>query len=203
VSTETLALAERGDPLDHGGRIVEHFRVDASRRLVFALGLGSLVMTLGSLAMAAALLFMRVDGEVPLHARAMPLRGAPASGPVLSAPDDPIELRFSWWEVTFGVLGLASIAGGGGFAIYRLHRVLQEESYLALRTDGAYFCTDAERSLVRWEDVAAVRAEGHAVVFERHDGDDWVREERFAGVDAAALAKRASEVRRKALFGLL
>lgn len=196
-------LADVDDPLDRGGRIVEHFRVDASRRLFFALGLGSMVMAVGSLSMAAALYFMRVDAGVPLHARATPVEGVPASGPILSSASDPIELRLSWWEVMFGLVGLGSIAGGGGWAIARLNRVLREERYLALRTDGAYYCDEAGRSRVLWEDVADVRAEGDAVVFELHDGERWTRTERFAGASPEALAKRASEIRRKALFGLL
>lgn len=202
---EASSAAEEG-PDDHatGGLIVEHFRVDASRQLLRALGLGSLIMAVGSLVVAGALLAPRLDTERPVYARAAPGDARFRVGQV-TADGAPIRTGTEWWELGLGLLGLASIVGGGGIAIVGLNRVLREERFLALRTDGAFFRAGRDRSLIRWEDVAAVRwdDERRELAFDRHDGASWTRAERYAGIDGAELAKRAADVRRKALFGLL
>jgi hypothetical protein len=56
---------------------------------------------------------------------------------------------------------------------------------------------------LRWDEVAEIRVSENSVLFELHDGTVITRSERFAGIDSIALAKRANEVRRKAIFGLL
>lgn len=203
---ETLeAVPEDSDDHARGGLIVEFFRLDASRRLINALAVGSLIMTLGSLAVACALALTHLDTERPVHARAMrPTDGLMRSGQVTA---DGIPIRNDWLvgELLLGALGLGCIVLGGGSAIVRLNTVLAEEEYLALRTDGAYLRIQKRRELLRWEDVSAVRwdAPREALVFELHDGKEWIRPEKYAGIDGPELAKRASEVRRKALFGLL
>ncbi|HJL18638.1 MAG TPA: hypothetical protein RMH99_23455 [Sandaracinaceae bacterium LLY-WYZ-13_1] len=198
------------DALDahaRGGLIVEHYRLDPTRQLWSALGLGSLVMAIGSLVAASALFLSRSDAERPVHARAMRMGVGDGVVRVGQVTEDgaPVRRGSMWWELGLGALGIASICAGGGVAIVRLNRVLREERYLALRTDGAYFQAGDERALVKWEDVATVRWDepSAAVLFERHDGEPWRRAERYAGIDGPGLAKRAAEVRRKALFGLL
>ena len=202
---EVPSPAEEG-PDDHaeGGLIVAHFRVDASRRLVRSLAIGSVIMAVGSLVVSGALLAPRLDTERPIYARAAPSDAA-VRGLEVTADGVPVRSGTEWWELGLGLLGLASIVGGAGVAIVGLNRVLREEHFLALRTDGAFFRAGRTRSLIRWEDVAEVRwDEGlRALSLERHDGDAWVRVERFAGIDGPELARRVAEVRRKALFGLL
>ena len=205
-SAEVVTLPrEDGDDHARGGLIVDFFRLDASRRLVKALAVGALIMSLGSIAIALALALTHLDTERPLHARAMrPGDGVMRSGQVL-ADGTPVTHDWLVGEAVLGLLGLGCILLGGGSAIVRLNKVLSEEEYLALRTDGAYLRIQQQRELLRWEHVSAVRwdSDRAALVFELHDGEEWVRGERFAGIDGPELAKRASEVRRKALFGLL
>lgn len=186
-----------------GGLIVEHHRLDPMPALGRALGWGAAAVTVGALVMAAAIVLPRLDGGRPLHARALRARDALFSGGEVTIDGVPVRSGSTGWEIALGALGLACIVVGGGTAIVGLRRVLTEEAYLALRTDGAYFRNGAERSLVRWDDVEEIRHEGGAVVFARHDGTSWVRRERFAGIEASELARRAAEIRRKALFGLL
>lgn len=195
----TAEGAPEGEPEDEpGGLIVEHYRLDASVALGRALGWASLIVTVGSVVMAVAILLPRLDGT---HA---PPGDAVFRGGEVTAEGRPVH-RPVGLELALGALGLACIATGGAVAIVGLRRVLSEESYLALRTDGAYFRCGAERALVRWDDVEEVRWDEDAreVRFERHDGTAWVRAERYAGIEGAELAKRAADVRRKALFGLL
>lgn len=176
---DTHALDEDADDHLDGGRIVAWYRVDPSARLVGALALGATIMTLGSVAMALS--FARLG-----HA-SLDFADPRALGPAFAA----------------GGLGLATIVGGALACILWLRRVLAEERYLALRTDGIYFRDGARREVVRWEDVREVRAEGEVLVLERHDGTRWSRAERFAGASAEDLARRARDTRGKALFGLL
>ncbi|MGE0784609.1 MAG: hypothetical protein AB7S26_02900 [Sandaracinaceae bacterium] len=181
------------DSVDHldGGRIVDHFRVDTSRELFTGLAIGAVLMTLGSFVIGAALAAdLRAGGHaLGLAHEAALTSGVPGRGPL---------------GLAMIGLGLLLIAIGGGGAILRLNRGLRDERYLALRTDGAYLRLGERRELLCWEDTEAVRFEpGRGVVFTQHDGEEWVVAERFGGLDGPALARRAAEVRRKALFGLL
>lgn len=180
--------------------IVEHFRLDASRKLGRALGVGALLVTIGSIAMASAIYTGRRDPHRPIPSTSTsPIM---RSGPV-TIDGDPIDAGPSALEVVLGVFGICCIFSGGVSAMWGLRRVMEEESYLALRTDGAFYQAAGERSFVPWEEIEEVRWDGAAVQFVRHDGSAWARAERYAGIDGAALAKRAAEIRRKALFGLI
>jgi hypothetical protein len=199
------ATDEEIDDHADGGVIVEHYRLDPTRQLLKALGVGSLIMAVGSLTVAAALLFPRLDRSRPVGPQVVHARDAVLRTGQVTAEGEPVRNGSMWWELGLGLLGLASIATGGAVAIVGLNRTLRDESYLALRSDGAYFRAGRERSLLRWDEVCAVRwdEDRRAVVFERHEGEPWLRVERFAGIAGPDLAKRASEIRRKALFGLL
>lgn len=199
-SDAAVADVEDDEP---GGLLVEHYRLDASRALSRVLGAGAAIVTLGAFLMAVAILLPRLDARAP-----MPVASTgPAILRVGAVNEDgtPIVSNTIGWEIGLGLLGLFSIAAGAGTTIVGLRRVLTEESYLALRTDGAYFRHAKERSLLPWHEVEAVRwdAAAGAVLFVRHDGSEWARAERYAGIEGEQLAKRCAEVRRKALFGLL
>lgn len=199
----TTTGAPEADDDEPGGLVVEHYRLDPTRALSRALGAGAAVVTLGALLMGLAILLPRFDARPDRPA--LPARAAIFRGAEVTADGKPVPSRTSSWEIALGVLGLLCIVGGGAGAIIGLRGVMTEESYLALRTDGAYFRHDGERSLLPWHEVETVRWDpnARAVVFVRHDGSTWTRAERYSGTDGSTLAKRAAEVRRKALFGLL
>lgn len=205
VSARAQSASGVAEPDDDapGGVIVAYYRLDPSRSLRRALGWGAFIVTLGAFVMALAILLPRLSGGGEMHTTTA--RAAVFRGSQVTADGTPIVSRTSTLELGLGVFGLLCIATGGATAIVGLRRVLTEESYLALRTDGAYFRRGDERALCRWEDVEEVRwmADARALWFIRHEGPPWIRAERFAGVEGAELAKRASEIRRKALFGLL
>ncbi|MCA9608560.1 MAG: hypothetical protein KC619_23315 [Myxococcales bacterium] len=169
---------DRDDHLD-GGRIVAWYRVDPTPRILRVLALGAAVMTIGSVVMASA---FRELGHSPV---------------------DFADQRALWIAFGIGGAGLTTIVSGSLICIFGLRRVLAEERYLALRTDGLYFRDGASREVVPWEDIREVGHEGEALVLERQDGSRWVRTERFAGVSAEELARRVKDTRGKALFGLL
>lgn len=143
-------------------------------------------------------------GMLVAHGR-LPLLGLRHGARHLATPTDALgrALETSWLELWPGALGLVLVAAGALFAIIGLRRVLDEESYLALRSDGALFVRGAERRLVVWSDVEDVRAEHGHVVFVGHDGVRAEIDAVFAGQPVADVVRVAREVRRKALFGLL
>lgn len=172
--------------------IVEWYRLDASRRIVGYLGVGSGSMLLGALTITR--LLVATSGlRVPVGRSAAALSGMepPFQGV------DPMALAL-------GATGFFAVVVGGAFALWGLQRVLAEESYLALRVDGALFVRGTTRRLLRWEDAEDVRFDNAlgALVFVPNEGPEWPLVERFAGIELAELARRAAFVRRRALFGL-
>lgn len=106
-------------------------------------------------------------------------------------------------SLALGLLGIALVVGGGVTAIAGTMRAMWEESYLALRTDGALFVRGERRRYARWDDVDEIRHDParRALVIVRA-GSEWILEERFAGATHREIAERASAVRRKARMGL-
>jgi hypothetical protein len=213
--------AARRDPA--GPPIVEWFRLDASQRIVRSLALGAGIMLLGSIVSAGALLVsrgalphpvigrrrdvsMRDPAIDPHTGRPLGLASGPASVPLSgqsreahSAPRSPV------LELTTGLFAFACLLGGGLTAILGLRRVLSEESYLALRHDGALFVHGDEERFVAWDDVEDVRwdASSDALLFVAHDGETVPLQARFADIANEEIARRARGVRRRAVFGLL
>lgn len=111
----------------------------------------------------------------------------------------------SGFEHAFTVVGILSTASGPALVFWRLRRVLTEESYVALRSDGLALHRGTVETLIPWGELTAVRYEEaeKAIVLERGDEPPLRVTERFAGIDHAALAKRIDDLRRKASFNLL
>lgn len=200
------------DPV--GPPIVEWFRLDASGRIVRSLALGAAIMLLGSFVSAGALLVSRGALPHPLLERRPGLRMAdPAIDPHTGrAPGEAngseVTARPSRGspvlELTTGLFAFVCLVGGGLTAILGLRRVLSEESYLALRHDGALFVHGDEERFVAWEDVEDVRwdAGTDALLFVSHDGEAVPLHARFADIANEEVARRARAVRRRAVFGL-
>lgn len=173
--------------------VFDAYRADVSRALAWVLGVAAALVLVGSFASGSAVVAARLEG-IPIFAgRNLQMEGAVAMGSP-SPSSTPFFL---------GVLGLCLIAGGAGTAILGLRHVLREERYLLLRKDGALFVRGNERSLVRWRDVEDVIHEDGQLVFVCHDGRALTVDERYGGVSGKDLAKRAAQLRRRAVFGLL
>lgn len=175
--------------------IVEWYRLDASRRIFGTLVIGAVIMLVGSIVSAAGLFASR--GELPHPALAGHRRAMINPEP---APDQSPIL-----EITTGLIALACLLGGGVTAIVGLKRALSEESYLALRHDGALFVHGDTERFVAWEDLEDVRwdAPTNALLFVGHDGEAVPLVARFADVTNEDLAQRVRAVRRRAVHGLL
>ncbi len=97
--------------------------------------------------------------------------------------------------------GLSMLAAG--IYLRRGVKVLDQSDYLLLRTDGLERRSGNGSWFVPWEDVMdAHPTDAGAVAIEMRSGEQRTLVGAF-GISAAALSSRISEVRRKALFGLL
>ena len=184
----------KGPRRERKGRVLDAYRVDVSRALSRVLGLAATLVLLGSMATGSALVMARVEG-VPITLGRRTDVGVASQHRVGTAP--------SATSIGLGALGLLLVLGGAGAAMVGLRRVLREERYLLLRSDGALFVQGRRRRLVKWQDVEDVHHEGRELVFVCHDGLSLTIEERYGGVTLPELARRAASLRRKALFGLL
>jgi hypothetical protein len=177
--------------------ILEHYRLDPGSSLGRTLVAGVLLVSLGGLTAGSSMV-------APMLGGVRAADGLHRAGEV-TADGAPVAHEIAYWQIGAVAIGVAFILLGLARTIFALRSRLAADGYLALRMDGAAFCAGDEHAFVPWEEVERVRwdAEKQAVCFELHDGSCWTRAERFAGATGEELAARASEIRRKALFGLL
>jgi hypothetical protein len=107
-------------------------------------------------------------------------------------------------RVVLALVGMAATISGPTLTTVGSVRIMSEETYLLLRTDGVELASDQERWFVPWSEVDEVRwdAAAHAVVLARGDEERHVSGA-FHGVDGPRLASEMTLVRRRALMGLL
>jgi hypothetical protein len=86
-----------------------------------------------------------------------------------------------------------------------MHRLLREDLYLALRTDGVMVQSPAGEMLVPWDDLEEVRWDepSAALVLRRAAAEPIVLTRPFAGIGGQALAARVVAVRRKVAMKLM
>lgn len=175
-------------------RLVAWYRPEVARRLRRVLLPAALLMLLGSLTWAHVAVFH--GGRDVVAQEAYPAPGQPTR--LVSAPPGA--------AVGLMLGGLALCVSGGLLAVLGLLWTMREESYLALRTDGALWHRDGEEIFIDWDHIERVRwdADARALVFDRRDRAEPFRlERRFADVEGPDLAKRLEDVRRKAIWGLI
>lgn len=109
------------------------------------------------------------------------------------------------------MIGMALVAAGAGFTMAAMHRILRDDAYLAIRTDGLVFRLASLETLVAWDDLARARwdeARGE-LALERTPGDGGVERaalvvpRRFAGIAGDALVQKIEQARRRASMGYL
>lgn len=107
-------------------------------------------------------------------------------------------------RVVLALVGMAATIAGPTLTTVGSVRIMSEETYLLLRTDGVELTTDEERWFVPWSEVDEVRwdATQSAVVLAR-GGEERQVSGVFQGIDGPTLASEMTLVRRRALMGLL
>lgn len=86
-----------------------------------------------------------------------------------------------------------------------MFRILRDDAYLAIRTDGVVFQASSRETLIAWSELARARwdeAQG-GLVLERREGEALVVARRFAGIAGPALAEKVERARRRASMGML
>jgi hypothetical protein len=108
-------------------------------------------------------------------------------------------------RVDAAALGFVLVAGGAIFTMVGMQRILREDLYLALRSDGIVVHSSAGETLVPWDELREarwdeVRAE---LVLLCAGAEPIVLARPFAGIGGRDLAARVAAVRRKAAMKLL
>ena len=170
--------------------MLDAYRADVTRKLGRALGLAALLVLGGSLLSGSALVALRMEG-VPVS-----LGRRPAT---LGLVDSSAPSALTW---ALGAAGLLLVFAGIATAGIGLRRIVAEERYVLLRSDGALFVDGEERRIVKWRNVESVVHEDGQLVFQCHDGSALTIEGEWGGVALPELARRVAQVRRRALFGL-
>jgi hypothetical protein len=101
--------------------------------------------------------------------------------------------------------GLLLVAAGASTTIVGMQRLLREEVYLALRTDGLFVQQAGQQALVVWEDLERAHwdeSKGE-LVLERLNAPPIAMGARFAGIGGARLVQRILAIKRKAAMNLL
>lgn len=110
-----------------------------------------------------------------------------------------------WLRAVLGAIGAGCSVGGPIYAVVGLRRALDDDRYLALRSDGLQVNGRDGSTVVPWAALnnATWDAQAHALRLEIEDADPWLFPQRFAGIRGDALAERICAVQRKALMNLL
>jgi hypothetical protein len=100
--------------------------------------------------------------------------------------------------------GFILIAGGAAYTLFGMHRVLRDDVYLALRTDGVAIQSAAGETLIAWDALQRARwaPETGALVLERAGAPPFVLERPFARIAGPALAERICAAKRRAAMRL-
>jgi hypothetical protein len=108
-----------------------------------------------------------------------------------------------WIRSATAGLGLVCTIAGAVQTAIGMPRILLEDAYLAIRSDGLQLRLSGVDSFVSWDDLERVRHEPGAVVLVLREGEPVVIRRVFAGITLEDLAKRLDDARRKAQFNLL
>jgi hypothetical protein len=99
--------------------------------------------------------------------------------------------------------GMLLIASGALVTMIGMQRILRDDAYLSIRTDGVMFHTSYE-TFIAWDDLVCARWDvlAHALLLERRGAEAVVVAHRFATIAGPALAERIEQARRRAAMGM-
>jgi hypothetical protein len=108
-------------------------------------------------------------------------------------------------RVEAAALGLVLTAGGAIFTMAGMHRILREDSYLAMRTDGLALRSPSFETRIAWSELECVTwdASRNELVLERSGGEAFVFPRPFARISGPVLAQRIEQMRRRIEMGLV
>jgi Bacterial PH domain len=108
-------------------------------------------------------------------------------------------------RVASALAGFVLVAGGALFTMLGMHRILRDDLYLSLRTDGVVIQSSGREELVAWESFYRARwdTSRRELVIERDDGEPIIVPRPFAGIDGLVLARRIEATKRRVAMNLL
>jgi hypothetical protein len=108
-------------------------------------------------------------------------------------------------RIEAAIAGFVLVASGALTTFIGMQRVLRDEVFLALRTDGLVVQTRQGETFVTWDDLEEARWDGGRglLLLTRADASVVTVGERFAGIDGKALADRIRMTKRRAAMNLL
>lgn len=110
--------------------------------------------------------------------------------------------RAVWMRLVVGAIGAAANIGGPLYAIFGLRRILMQDAYIALRTDGVAIRDEHEERVVAWDTLESAHiVDGH-LALQLRNADPLLVEQRFSGIAPEALAKRIEHTRTREAMGL-
>jgi hypothetical protein len=103
------------------------------------------------------------------------------------------------------IAGFVLVAGGAIFTMIGMQRILRDETYVALRTDGIALRVAGQETLVGWDELAEARwdAARGEIVLERTDGSLLAVAHRFARATGPELCARIAQTKRRAAMNML
>jgi hypothetical protein len=106
---------------------------------------------------------------------------------------------------TAAVAGLVIVASGASLLLGGMFRILRDDAYLAIRTDGVVLRSLSGETLLVWSELARARwdALSAELVLERTEGQPIVVTQTFARIGGPELAEKLELARRRASMGML
>jgi hypothetical protein len=101
--------------------------------------------------------------------------------------------------------GFALIGSGALVTIFGMGRILRDDSYVALRTDGVAIRVSGQETLVPWDGLVGARWDPSrsALILERTGSPAIVVERGFARTPGPEVAQRIEQTRRRAALNML
>ncbi len=102
------------------------------------------------------------------------------------------------------IAGFLLVAGGAIFTMITMHRMLRDDVYLALRTDGVALRTGGTETIVPWDELTGARWDeaNRTVVLERAAGGSLAIAAPFARTTGPELCARIAQTRRRVALQL-
>jgi hypothetical protein len=103
------------------------------------------------------------------------------------------------------VAGFVLVASGAIFTMIGMQRILRDDTYLALRTDGVVIRIEGRETLVPWDELSEARWDSARVelVLERSDGTALSIAQRFARATGPELCARIAQTKRRVAMNML
>lgn len=109
----------------------------------------------------------------------------------------PVPLR-----AIVGAIGAAANVGGPLYAIFGLRRILMEDAYIAMRTDGVAIRDDAGERVIAWDAIESASVKDNQLALMLRNHETTIVAQRFSGISPEQLARRVEHLRRREAMGL-